>query len=173
MGCRAVADTIRALAAAGADVDAPLRRRRRTAETPLHWAASADDVPALDALLDAGADIDATGGVIGARHAAQRRDRVRPVARRASGSSSAARGRRGSTPPRSALLDRLDDVPADELDPALWGACPRRPARRGGARCSSAGPIPPGSGWDELTPLGAAQRSGATDVVALLSARRS
>jgi Ankyrin repeat len=33
-------------------------------ETPLHWAASSDDVEALDALLDAGADIEAAGAVI-------------------------------------------------------------------------------------------------------------
>ena len=34
-------------------------------ETPLHWAASCDDVAVLDALLDAGADIHAPGAVIG------------------------------------------------------------------------------------------------------------
>jgi ankyrin repeat protein len=51
------------LAAAGADVDA--RFSGAHGETPLHWAASSDDVDALDALLDAGADIDAPGAVIG------------------------------------------------------------------------------------------------------------
>ncbi len=34
-------------------------------ETPLHWAASSDDIDAVDALLDAGADIEASGAVIG------------------------------------------------------------------------------------------------------------
>src|SRR5258707_490715 len=34
-------------------------------ETPLHWAASCDDVAALDALLEHGADIEAPGAVIG------------------------------------------------------------------------------------------------------------
>ena len=33
-------------------------------ETPLHWAASSDDIEVLDALLDVGADIDAPGAVI-------------------------------------------------------------------------------------------------------------
>jgi hypothetical protein len=54
---------IEALVAAGADVDA--RFTGPHTETPLHWAASSDDVEALDALLDAGADIDAPGAVIG------------------------------------------------------------------------------------------------------------
>ena len=34
-------------------------------ETPLHWAASSNDVAVADALIDAGADIEAAGGVIG------------------------------------------------------------------------------------------------------------
>lgn len=51
------------LVAAGADVNA--RVDGANAETPLHWAASSDDVAVLDALLDAGADIEATGAVIG------------------------------------------------------------------------------------------------------------
>lgn len=33
--------------------------------TPLHWAESSDDVAVLDALLDAGADIEGAGAVIG------------------------------------------------------------------------------------------------------------
>jgi hypothetical protein len=54
---------VRALAAAGAEVDA--RFTGPHTETALHWAASSDDVEALDALLDRGADIEARGGVIG------------------------------------------------------------------------------------------------------------
>jgi 3-Oxoacyl-[acyl-carrier-protein (ACP)] synthase III C terminal/Ankyrin repeat len=57
------AATVAALVAAGAEVNA--RFTGPHAETPLHWAASSDDVPVLDALLDAGADIDAPGAVIG------------------------------------------------------------------------------------------------------------
>ncbi len=54
---------VAALIAAGAEVNAPFTGRH--AETPLHWAASSNDVAVLDALLDAGADIEAPGGVIG------------------------------------------------------------------------------------------------------------
>ena len=58
-----VAATIAALVKAGADVNA--RFTGKHSETPLHWAASSDDIDALDALLDAGADIEADGAVIG------------------------------------------------------------------------------------------------------------
>lgn len=50
------------LVEAGADVNA--RFAGPHAETPLHWAASSDDVAVLDALLDSGADIEAAGAVI-------------------------------------------------------------------------------------------------------------
>ncbi len=56
------AASIALLVEAGADVNAPFRGPHR--ETPLHWAASSDDVDVLDALLDAGADIEAPGAVI-------------------------------------------------------------------------------------------------------------
>src|ERR1700692_2097806 len=51
------------LVAAGADVNAAFVGGH--SETPLHWAASTDDVAVLDTLLDRGADIEARGGVIG------------------------------------------------------------------------------------------------------------
>jgi hypothetical protein len=57
------AATVAILVAAGADVNA--RFTGLHTETPLHWAASSDDVNVLDALLDHGADIEAPGAVIG------------------------------------------------------------------------------------------------------------
>jgi ankyrin repeat protein len=56
------ATTVAVLVAAGADVNA--RFTGPHTETPLHWAASSDDVEALDALLDADADLEAPGAVI-------------------------------------------------------------------------------------------------------------
>src|SRR6185503_2808131 len=58
-----VVKTVKTLIMAGADVNA--RGSGPHTETPLHWAASSDDVEVLDALLDAGADIEAQGAVIG------------------------------------------------------------------------------------------------------------
>jgi len=57
------AATVAALIASGAEVNA--RFTGQHTETPLHWAASSDDVAVLDALLDHGADIEAPGAVIG------------------------------------------------------------------------------------------------------------
>jgi uncharacterized protein len=57
-------DVVARLVAAGADVNAHSRFSAHT-ETPLHWAASSDDVAVLDALIDAGADIEAAGAVLG------------------------------------------------------------------------------------------------------------
>ncbi len=59
------AATVAALAAAGADLNAAVLHPgpHGSPETPLHWAASSDDVAVLDALLDAGADIEAPGAV--------------------------------------------------------------------------------------------------------------
>jgi uncharacterized protein len=55
--------SVETLIAHGADVNAEFRGRH--SERPLHWAASSDDVDALEALLDHNADIEAPGAVIG------------------------------------------------------------------------------------------------------------
>jgi ankyrin repeat protein len=54
---------VTALIAAGADVNARLRGST-FAETPLHWVASNDDVDVAVALIDGGADLEATGASI-------------------------------------------------------------------------------------------------------------
>ena len=55
--------TIKVLLAAGADPNADTGGDRP--ETPLHWAASSDDVDAAAALIDGGADLEIAGGSIG------------------------------------------------------------------------------------------------------------
>jgi ankyrin repeat protein len=57
------AAVVDALVAAGADLNAHVRDSWHH-ETPLHWAASNDDVVLIDALLDAGADIEHPGSSI-------------------------------------------------------------------------------------------------------------
>lgn len=167
-----VAATVAALVAAGADVDAPFHGTH--AETPLHWAASCGDVAALDALLDAGADIEAPGAVLGggapladARGFRQWAAAFRLVERGASTTlvDAATLG----------LLDRVERLcPAaspEEVDVAFWGAC-----HGGRLACAQLlldhgadrDRVPP---WEPLTPLDAAVRAGAPELVAWLRAR--
>jgi uncharacterized protein len=54
---------VRLLIAQGADPNS--RTEGGAPETPLHWAASSDDVDVAEALIDGGADLEAPGGSIG------------------------------------------------------------------------------------------------------------
>jgi hypothetical protein len=166
-----VAATIAALVDAGADVRA--RFIGPHTETPLHWAASNDDVEALDALLDAGADIEADGAVIAGGTAlddavafGQWQTARRLVERGAHTKlfNAAALG----------LLDRVqahlstNHPPVTEISAAFWAAC------HGGQRPTAEYLLQMRADlhwvapWDGLTPLDAARRSGADDLVAWL-----
>jgi uncharacterized protein len=56
-------EVVRMLVAAGADPN--VDTGGGAPETPLHWAASSDDLDVADALIDAGADLETPGGSIG------------------------------------------------------------------------------------------------------------
>jgi ankyrin repeat protein len=168
---RNAGEMVRLLVAAGADVDA--RGRGNIGETPLHWAASSNDLTALDALLDAGADIDSPGAVIAdgtplddAVAFAQWRAARRLVERGATVGlrEAAALG----------LADRVAahrDATSDEISAAFWYAC------HGGQRATAELLLDRGADvnwvapWDGLTPLGAAVRSGADELAAWLRER--
>ena len=61
-----VGKTISMLVSYGADPSIGFPSKEpRVAETPLHWAVSSNDVDAATALLSAGADVDALGGIFG------------------------------------------------------------------------------------------------------------
>jgi ankyrin repeat protein len=162
---------VHALVDAGADVNA--RFTGPHTETPLHWAASSDDVEVLDALLDAGADIEAPGAVIGGGT---------PLAdATAFGQWNAARRlierNARSTLWESSTLGLMDRVVAffssaappgaDDITHAFWGAC------HGGQRSEAEYLLEQGAyinwiGWDDLTPLDAAERSEAGDLLSWL-----
>ena len=60
------AETIATLVDAGANVNAKcILADQPATETPLHWAASSDDISAANALIAAGAELNPTGGCIG------------------------------------------------------------------------------------------------------------
>jgi ankyrin repeat protein len=167
------AATVRLLVNAGADVNARFQGPHE--ETPLHWAASSDDVEVLDALLDVGADIEAPGAVLGggpplsdARGFGQWKAAHRLVERGAKTyiTDEAALG----------LIDRLEErftanpPTPEEIDLGLWAAC------QGGSescarvlleRGAQINWLPP---WENLTPLDAAEREGADELVSFLRA---
>jgi hypothetical protein len=168
------AATVAALIDAGADVNA--RFEGPHAETPLHWAASSDDVEVLDVLLDSGADIEATGGVIG--NGTPLADAV------AFGQWQAARRLvdRGAetTLWQAAALGLMDRVwrffasgnaPSQhDITTAFWCAC------HGGQRASAEYLLDRGAeinwiGFDRLTPLDAAGRSDAGELAEWLKTR--
>ncbi|MFF8507221.1 ankyrin repeat domain-containing protein [Streptomyces sp. NPDC015492] len=167
-------ETVALLVEAGADPDARFAGAHR--ETPLHWAASNDDVPMIDALLAAGADIEADGAVVAGGT---------PLTdARAFGQWRAARRllEHGARPTfqDAATLGLLDLVEArlaarpapspDEIDAAFWGACQGdRPDVA--ARLLDAGADIDRIGWDGLTPLDVAGAENAGETTAWLLAR--
>jgi uncharacterized protein len=169
------AATAALLVEAGADVNA--RFHGSHAETPLHWAASSDNVEVLDALLDAGADIEAPGSVLGggppladATGFGQWQAAHRLVERGAQTTLSDAA--------TLGLMDRVESYFMGEAAPspaeitrAFWGAChggQQTAAEYLLERGAEVNWIPP---WERATPLDAAQRSGAADLVEWLRAR--
>ena len=160
------AATVRLLLERGADVYAPFIGA--DSETPLHWAASSNDVAVMDVLLDHGANIEAQGGVLGggtpmadAVAFAQWNAARRLLEHGASTNlwQAAALG----------LMNRLGE-PTDpaEITKAFWCAC------HGGQRETAEyllqrGADPNWIGYDKLTPLGAARRAGADKLVRWLS----
>jgi ankyrin repeat protein len=166
------ASAVTALIEAGADPNAVLgpQGEAAAAETPLHWAASNDDVATIDALLDGGADLEApgaifTGGtpmsdaVIFAQWNAARRLLARGA--RTTFWQSAALG----------LTDRVHadfaaDTPpsTDDVTNAFWNAC------RGGHQETAEYLLARGAdlnwiGHDHKTPLEMARESGVTPLV--------
>jgi ankyrin repeat protein len=159
--------TVRLLIEHGADVNA--RFVGAHSETPLHWAASSDDVDVLDALLDAGADIEAAGAVIGGgtpmadASAFKQWNAARLLLERGARTNLYQSATMG-------LVDRIADILRDPVPPeaggidgAFWAAC------AGGQLDAAelllgAGANPNWvSTWDGTTPLQAARRSAAEE----------
>lgn len=176
-----VVDAIAALVAAGADVNARCEGPHR--ETALHWAASSGDVAALDALLDAGADIEAPGAVIAGGTPL---DDAVAFAQWSAARRLVQRGAQMAVWHAAALgaVERLEGyfAPGAPLAKHPWGATQSNAplhvafwcACHGGQRPAAEWLLARGadvnwvSPWDRLSPLDAARRSGAAELVAWL-----
>jgi ankyrin repeat protein len=164
-----VAKTITLLIERGADPDAPLAGGNAP-ETPLHWAASSNDVNALDALLDGGADIESPGAIF--TNGTAMSDAVifanwnaarRLLDRGAKTTLTQAAG--------LGLLDRMAPYfeqeptpPEEQITAALWHAC------RGGQLQTVQYLVGKGAninwvGWDKMAPLDGAKKSGNQELV--------
>jgi uncharacterized protein len=167
------ADTIRVLVAAGADVNTASLGEHP--ETPLHWAASSDDIAALDALIDAGADIDAAHDPNGsstplfdATASGQWRTARRLLERGAhAGFWEAAV--MGMLPQLKTYFADGAQPTTEQINDGFWGAC------HGGQHDTAAYLLEHGAdinrpAFDDLTPIQAAQRSDADDLVHWLKA---
>jgi ankyrin repeat protein len=167
-----VAKTIITLVAAGANVNAKFQHpsRQECQETPLHWAASSDDVAALDALLDCGADIEASGAVF--TGGAPMSDAV-VFANWKAARRLLERGARTTIWQAAALglLDRVQErcerqppPSPDEITNAFWHAC------RGGQLQTAEYLLGHGAelnwiGYEKKTSLQAAHESAAEDLI--------
>jgi ankyrin repeat protein len=164
---------VAALMEAGAEVDA--RFIGPHSETPLHWAASSDDVEVLDALIDAGADIEAPGAVIGG--ATPLADAV------AFGQWQAARrlverGARTTLWQAAALglMARVEEYfgaappVLEEITNAFWCACHGGQLRSAEYLLDRSADLD-WIGHDGLTPLDAARRHGGDELVEWLQRR--
>jgi hypothetical protein len=180
------ARTVAVLTAAGADPNAP--HPAKVDETPLQWAASSDDVEVLDALLDAGADIEAPGACIAAGTAlddavafGQWRAARRLVERGALTAlwHAAALGLMdrveehfaGSPAPARYPWGKGSGEPLDEVTIAFWCACHGGQQRAAECLLARGAELNWVSVWDGLTPLDAAKRSDAHELVDWLRSR--
>jgi ankyrin repeat protein len=164
---------VQTLVAAGADLDAPAVGTWHR-ETPLHWAASNDDVGLIDALLDAGADIEHAGSSI---------DGGSPLASAVGYAQWAAARRLTERGARTllwqeaalglmpAITRRLEANPPprpEELSGPFWNAC------HGGQLAAAQHLLSHGADlnwvapWSGQTPLDIAEQAGRSDVVAWL-----
>jgi len=162
------------LSEAGADLDAS-DKPDAPGETPLHWAASNDDIELVDALIDAGANIEAPGSIIGG---------LGPIADAAvfggtrAGLRLVERGARTNIYQAAALglPDRVQAELAAQPGPdperitaAFWAAC------GGGhqdiaALLLAAGADINWSGWGDQSPLDTALAADHTELAAWLQA---
>lgn len=164
-----VGATIAVLVEAGADVDARFRGPHE--ETALHWAASSDDVDAVHALLDAGATIDAEGGVIaggtplGDATAFGQWKAARALVERGARAGLFDLAALGMTEQALAVINSSDPVRLDEVNHAFWSACHGDHVGTAQALLDLGAEVDWLPGWENATPLDIAARAGAHDTV--------
>jgi uncharacterized protein len=168
------AGVVSALAEAGADLNAHATGTWHH-ETPLHWAASNDDVELIDALLDAGADIEHPGSSISggppadsalgyAQWQALRRLHERGAAMNLSRSAAL-----GLMPMVTELAAATPPPDGEELAVAFWNACRAGQLETARYLAGRGADINWRAPWSGQTPLDAARDKHERTVVAWLT----
>lgn len=164
---------VQALAAAGANLDAPAVGTWHR-ETPLHWAASSDDVALIDALLDAGANIEQQGSSIddgpplSSAVGYGQWDAARRLVERGAQTLFWHEAALGLMPAIVRRLEARPSLRAEELSAPFWQAC------HGGQLTAAQYLLEHGAdldwpaSWSGQTPLDIAEKAGWSDVVAWL-----
>ena len=158
------------LVEAGAELDAQAVGMGHQ-ETALHWAASNDDVELIDALLDAGADIEHPGSSIAGGPPIESAlgygqwQALRRLHERGAGTTLSQAAALGLLP----RVEQLSDVDGEELSTALWNAC------RAGQLAAARYLVERGADvnwvapWSDETSLSAARHEHRDEIVAWLS----
>jgi predicted enzyme related to lactoylglutathione lyase len=168
------AGVVSALAEAGADLDAHATGMWHH-ETPLHWAASNDDAELVDALLDAGADIEHPGSSISGGPPAESAlgyaqwKALRRLYERGAAMDLSRAAALGLLPLVTGFATATPPPDGEELAVALWNAC--RADRLEAARylAGRGADLNWRAPWSGETPLDAARDKHAREVVAWLT----
>jgi hypothetical protein len=165
------AGVVSALAEAGADLDAHAAGTWHH-ETPLHWAASNDDVELIEALLDAGADIEHPGSSIGGGPPAESAlgytqwKALRRLYERGATMNLSRAAALGLMP----LVTELATAPdREELALAFWNACRAGQLEAAGYLAGRGADINWPAPWSGDTPLDAARDQHERAVVSWLT----
>jgi hypothetical protein len=165
---------VSALAEAGADLDAHAVGMWHH-ETPLHWAASNDDVELIDALLDAGADIEHPGSSISGGPPAESAlgyaqwQALRRLYERGAAMNLSRAAALGLMPLVTALAAATPPPGGEELAIAFWNACRAGQLEVARYLAGRGADINWRAPWSGDTPLDAARDSRERAVVAWLT----
>ena len=165
------AEIVGALVRDGADIDAPVIGAGHQ-ETALHWAASNDDVELIDALLDAGADIERPGSSIDGGpplQSATGYGQMQAVRRLVERGAVYFVWHAAALGLMTELAELLADAPSsDDLGGALWNAARNGQISAGQLLVEHGADVNWRAPWSDETPLGIARAAGQDEMAAWL-----
>ena len=167
------AGIVNALVGAGADPNAHARGTWHH-ETPLHWAASNDDVALIDALLDSGADVEHPGSSIDGGPAVQSAlgygqwAALRRLWERGASIGLSHAAALGLTELVTSLIETDPPPKVEETSVAFWSACRAGQIGTGKYLLAHGADLNWSAPWDGKTPLDAALAEGRVEVATWL-----